>query len=86
MERIPGIRWSEKDNLNLKDRGYSDEDIAILMTEAEQKMMELKIQFEEAGIVRNWKLKDMVFQIDFENKKVTSMIPTDWERTKIVEK
>lgn len=86
MERIPGLRWSERDSLNLKERGYSDEDIAALMTEAEQRMNELKTQFDEAGVIRNWKLKDMVFEVDVKNKKITSMVPTDWERTKIVEK
>ncbi len=86
MERIPGLRWSEKDSLNLKEKGYSDEDIAALMAEAEQKMSELKAQFDEARVIRGWKLKDMVFEVDIENKKITSMVPTDWERTKIVEK
>lgn len=86
MERIPGLRWSEKDSLNLKEKGYSDEDIATLMTEAEQKMSELKARFDEAGVIRGWKLKDMVFEVDIENKKIISMVPTDWERTKIVEK
>lgn len=86
MERIPGLRWSERDSLNLKEKGYSDEDIAALMTEAEQKMNELKARFDEAGVIRGWKLKDMVFEVDVENKKITSMVPTDWERTKIVEK
>ena len=86
MERIPGIRWSERGNLNLKEKGYSEEDIINLMSEAEQKMNELKIKFDEEGVVRGWKLKDMVFEIDIENKKITSVIPTDWERTKIVEK
>jgi hypothetical protein len=86
MERLPGLRWSERDNLNLKERGYSDDDIAALMAEAEQRMSELKTQFDGAGVVRSWKLKDMVFEVDVENKKITSMVPTDWERTKIVEK
>ena len=86
MERIPGLRWSEKNSLNLKERGYSDEDIATLVIEAEQKMNELKAQFDEAGVIRSWKLKDMVFQVDIENKKITSMVPTDWERTKIIER
>ncbi len=86
MERIPGFRWSERDSLNLKTKGYSDEDITDLMTEAEQKMNELKVQFTGAGVVRGWKLKDMVFQIDIENKRIISVVPTDWERTKIIEK
>lgn len=85
MERIPGLRWSEKGSLNLKEKGYSDEDIANLMNEAEQKMSELKARFDEAGVIRGWKLKDMVFEVDVENKTITSMVPTDWERTKIVE-
>lgn len=86
MERIPGIRWSERDSLNLKENGYSDEDVTSLIAEAEQKMGELKIQFEKLGVIRGWKLKDMVFQIDVENKKIVSIVPTDWERTKIIEK
>lgn len=86
MERIPGLRWSERDSLNLKESGYSDEDIIALMNEAEQKMNELKVRFDEVGVIRGWKLKDMVFEVDVENKRITSMIPTDWERTKIVEK
>jgi hypothetical protein len=31
MERIPGFRWSEKENLGLKGRGFSDDDIASLL-------------------------------------------------------
>ncbi len=85
MERIPGVRWSERDSLNLKEKGYSDEDIQQLMNSAEQKMNDLKIQFEQAGVMRGWKLKDMVFQIDIENKKIVRLVPTDWERTKIME-
>ena len=86
MERIPGLRWSERVSLNLKEKGYSNEDITALTAEAEQKMNELKARFDEAGVVRGWKLKDMVFEIDVEKKKIVSIIPTDWERTKIVEK
>lgn len=86
MERIPGLRWSERDSLNLKERGYSEQDISDLMTEAEEKMNELKAQFDGAGVVRGWKLKDMVFQIDIEEKKIISIVPTDWERTRIIEK
>ncbi|HVV15226.1 MAG TPA: hypothetical protein VHD55_02420 [Candidatus Paceibacterota bacterium] len=86
MERIPGVRWSERESLNLKEKGYSDEDIATLISEAEQKMDGLKTRFDEAGVIRSWKLKDMVFEIDIENKKVISIVPTDWERTKIIEK
>ncbi len=86
MERIPGLRWSEKESLNLKEKGYSDEDIATLMNEAEQKMSALKTQFDAAGVIRGWKLKDMVFEVDIENKRIASMVPTDWERTRIVRK
>lgn len=86
MERIPGLRWSERGSLKLKEKGYSDEDITNLMTRAEEKMNELKAQFDAAGIIRGWKLKDMVFEVDVENLKITSMVPTDWERTRIIEK
>ncbi len=86
MERIPGVRWSEKESLQLRERGYSNEDITELQTQAEQKMDQLRQQFGAAGVVRGWKLKDMVFQIDIESKKVLAVVPTDWERTRIEEK
>lgn len=82
-ERITGIRWSEKDALHLQESGYSDKDIENLKRQAEELMAELQRRFEEAGIMRGWKLKDMVFDIDVEGKKVRQITPTDWERTKI---
>jgi len=83
MERIFGVRWSEKDSLNLKERGYSNKDIENLKIQAENQMEQLKKKFEEAGIIRGWKLKDMVFDVDIENKIIRGIVPTDWERTKI---
>ncbi len=83
MERATGIRWWEVKSLRLKEQGYTDEDIKNLQNEAQRKMEELQSQFEEAGITRGWKLKDMVFDIDVENKRIVGMTPTDWERTKI---
>jgi len=85
MEKIIGIGWYEKNALKLKERGYSDEDIEILKQQAEKQMNELKEKFEEAGIIRDWKLKDMIFDIDIENKKIKNITPTDFERTKIDE-
>lgn len=83
MERIPGIRWSEKEQLELK--GYSAADVDKLLEEAQWQMADLEERFTAAGVLRSWKLKDMVFQIDVENKKIDSLTPTDWERTKIRE-
>jgi len=85
VEKIHGIRWSEKDALKLREKGYTNEDIEDLKSQAEKQMNELKDKFEQAGIKRGWKLKDMVFEIDFDNKKILNMIPTDWERTKVVD-
>lgn len=85
MERIPGTRWAEKDLLRLepqlKQEGYSDEDIEDLKKQAGKQMEEMKKKFAEAGITRKWKLKDMVFDIDIKNKRVRKITPTDWERT-----
>ncbi|BCX15556.1 MAG: hypothetical protein KatS3mg097_448 [Candidatus Parcubacteria bacterium] len=83
MEKVPGINWHENNELELKEKGFSDEDIENLKRQAEIMMVELQQRFEEAGIIRGWKLKDMIFDIDFENKKIRKIIPTDWERTKI---
>jgi len=83
MEKISGVRWSEKDALHLREKGYSDEDIEDLRRQAEKQMAELQQWFNEAGILKDWKLKDMVFNIDVKGKKIRKIIPTDWERTKI---
>lgn len=83
MEKVEGVGWYDRDGLNLKQKGYTDEDIEDLKNQAEDKMTKLKFQFEEAGILRGWKLKDMIFDIDIENKIIKSIIPVDWERTKI---
>jgi hypothetical protein len=40
-------------------------------------MNELRIGFEAAGVKRNWKLKDMVLEIDLDNKRIISVVPTD---------
>ncbi len=86
MEKLTGIRWSEKDTLKLTERGYSAKDVENLKNQAEEKMNELKEKFDKAGIKRGWKLKDLVFNIDIDNKKILSITPTDWERTKIEQK
>ena len=69
----------------LKEQGWSDEDIQHLLEEAEIKMSELAQQFENAGINRKWKLKDMIFDINFDEKHIRSITPVDWERTIIDE-
>ncbi|WKZ27091.1 MAG: hypothetical protein QY311_03105 [Candidatus Paceibacterota bacterium] len=83
MERVHGIRWPDKDSLHLNEKGYSAEDIQGLISQAEVMVRELHRKFEDAGISRDWKLKDMLFDIDIENKKINSIVPTDWERTTI---
>lgn len=83
MEKVQGIGWYGKDALGLKEKGYTDEDIGNLKKQAEATMAELQQRFEKAGIVRGWKLKDMVFDIDIKNKQIIGIVPTDWERTKI---
>lgn len=82
-EKVKGVNWYEKKTLLLKDGGWTDSEIENLKNQAETKMAELKARFDEVGIVRGWKLKDMVFDIDLENKQVRSITPVDWERTKI---
>jgi len=84
MEKLAGVRWSERKSLKLEEKGYTAADMENLRRQAEAAMAELQQQFDQAGIIRGWKLKDMVFDIDFDNKKINKIIPTDWERTKIV--
>ena len=83
MERAVGLGWYEITREMLQEYNYTEADIGDLHTQANLMMEELKLDFAEAGIIRGWKLKDMIFDIDLENKKINSITPTDWERTKI---
>jgi len=83
MEKVPGIKCHERDFLELQQEGLSEEDIENIKKQAESLMNELKKAFDEAGIIRNWKLNDMILEIDKQSKVVTGIIPVDWERTKI---
>lgn len=83
VKKVPGVSWHQRDTLNFKERGYSQEDIDQLTKQAEQQVRNLHHRFEEAGIYRDWKLKDMIFDIDIEGKKLKCVTPTDWERTRI---
>ncbi len=89
-ERIPGIIESDFEQLlpELRSRGYTQEDIKRLKRQVEDKMKELKASFESAGIYKDyhkdhWKIKDMVIDLDIENKQIRGIVPTDWEKTQI---
>lgn len=85
MEKLPGISWHEAGLRQLKEMGYSEEDIANIQQQAEAKLVELREMYEAEGIHRTWYLKDMVIDIDFSAKQVKSVTPIDWEKTKIEE-
>lgn len=82
MENVPGMRWSFRKSL--KKHGYTDDDVNELHKKAEVMIIDLQKRFEDQGIIRGWKLSDMIFDIDIENKELRSLTPVDWERTKIV--
>ncbi len=80
-EKIDGLRWSEKEEL----KDWTEEEKKQILDDAEREMGRLKKLFEKKGVQRTWKLKDMVFHIDFEKRKLKGLTPTDWERTKIIQ-
>lgn len=83
MERIHGVSWYDKKAFALKEKGYSDEEILQLYHQAEAVVDDLKRRFEEAGITREWVMKDMIFDVDLEQKRIQGMIPTDWSNVAI---
>ncbi len=83
MEKVPGIGAHSSDVQKLKEAGYTDQDLEILKGQAEAEMEKLKALFDEAGIERQWKLKDMIIDLDIAQKKINKITPVDWERTKI---
>jgi hypothetical protein len=83
MKRVSGFRLLHDIAQQLRENGFMDGDLQQLKKEAEEMMFVLEKQFTEKGIERKWKLSDMVVDIDLNTKKIQSMVPTDWERTKI---
>ena len=83
MKKIEGIRWTDDGMKPIRDSNLTAEDKQNLIAQAEALMFDLQQKYEGIGLHRNWKLKDMVFNVDIPNRKVISVIPTDWERTKI---
>jgi hypothetical protein len=82
-ERVKGMRGLEKEMRFLKENGFSDADMESIKIQAETMMKALKERYDAVGIARKWELKDMVFDVDLENKKIISLVPTDFEKTKI---
>ncbi|MCL5017532.1 MAG: hypothetical protein M1155_02650 [Patescibacteria group bacterium] len=72
MEKAAGVGWYEQRDVKNSEH---------LKQQAEKMMDELRIKFEEAGITRGWKLKDMIF--DIQKNEIKRLIPVDWERTRI---
>jgi len=85
MKKLSGIGGHERGMNELRARGFSEEDIMNIKTKAGAMMAELREKFEAEGIKRSWDLKDMIIDIDFAAKKVISLTPVDWEKTKIEE-
>ena len=83
MQKIEGLRWTNEGMKPLHESDLTDADKKDLLSQAQEMMGELQRRYEQIGLHRNWKLKDMIFNLDIPNRKVTSVIPTDWERTKI---
>jgi len=88
IEKVGGFSWYEREIVasKLKEKGFSDQEIENLRREAQNMMENLKRRFEEIGIIRGWKLQDMIFDIDFETGRIRKIIPVDWEKTKIDKK
>lgn len=79
MERVRGYAWTKRDKEALGKLGLVMEDEELIQRQIEEQMSELKDKYEEFGIYRKWKHKDMIFNLDVENKTVTVIVPVDWE-------
>lgn len=82
-EKAKGIKGFEREMDFLKEKGCSEDDILLIKEQALKMMEEVRGQYDAVGILRKWDLKDMVIDVDMETKTVKSVIPTDFEKTKI---
>jgi len=81
MEQVQGYTWTRRDKDVLGQEGLTAEDQESIREQIEDLMSELKTQFDEFGIYRTWKHKDMVVELDTDNKKVNNITPVDWEKS-----
>ncbi|MCW1888526.1 MAG: hypothetical protein KIH67_003145 [Candidatus Moranbacteria bacterium] len=88
-ERVAGFTVYDTAMLDEKfaAHDYTKEDVEELKSQVQREMELLKNKLEAEGIVREkWKIQDMIFEIDFAERKVTKVTPVDWERTKLLPK
>jgi len=83
MKKVEGVRWTESGMKPIHESNLTETDKKNMLAQAEEMMAQLQKSYEEIGLVRTWKLKDMIFDVDIPSKTVLNVIPTDWERTKI---
>ncbi|MFA6415820.1 MAG: hypothetical protein WCW47_03605 [Candidatus Paceibacterota bacterium] len=83
MKKTEGIRWTNEGMRPILESGLTEADKQDLLHQAQLIMDTLQQKYEQIGLHRNWKLKDMIFDVDILNRKVLAVTPTDWERTKI---
>ncbi|MCR4275006.1 MAG: hypothetical protein NUW02_03100 [Candidatus Campbellbacteria bacterium] len=81
MEKVDGYTKKE---LDVAVSGWSAEDIHQLKQDTEREMVDLQNLFLANGLQRSWKANDMIFQIDFVNRRLVRLIPTDFERTRVL--
>lgn len=81
MEKVAGYTKKE---LDVAVSEWSVGDINQLKQDTERAMTELENLFLVNGLQRSWKVNDMVFQIDVANRRLARLIPTDFERTRVL--
>lgn len=81
-EKIAGLPANQNTLKKLRDLEWTDVHINQLQNDAEKLMAKMQAQYAKAGFVRAWKIADMVMQVDYANKTLTGIVPTDWEKTK----
>lgn len=82
MERIQGMRLPE---LTQWMQSLSPGVVSSIQNQVAARVEQMKPQFERAGIQREWNMKDMVIDVDPHTYAVRSVIPTDWEKTKLID-
>lgn len=86
MEKIKGLNIDQRLIDYLKQNGLTRDEINNLKEQAESSMRALKTEFDKIGLIRDWSLKDMVIELSDDKKSLINITPTDWERTKILNK
>lgn len=82
VEEPSGFRWKDREEF-FREYNLNDEEVKDIKKQAGEEIKNLREIFKNAGIAKDWKMEDLVFDVDFNNRKINNVTPLNFEKSKI---